>query len=154
MPTCLGNKTHCIVLHPDLCIGCFSCVVACKQEHHLPVGVNWIKIHRIDGTKSGEPSLTFKMDFCQHCDNPPCLSVCPSDAITKREDGIVLIDDNICIGCQLCIDACPFGAIEYDVDRGVASKCTLCLHRLEQNREPSCVTYCPANAISIYCCPK
>lgn len=149
MPICLANKTHRVVLNPHLCIGCFSCVVACKQEHQLPLGVNWIRIHRIDGTKSGgEPSLAFKINFCQHCKNPLCLPVCPSDAIMKREDGIVVIDDNICTGCQLCINACPFDAIEYDATRGVASKCTLCFHRLEQNLEPSCVTCCPAKAIS------
>lgn len=92
---------------------------------------------------------------CLHCDNAPCVTVCPTGASYKREeDGIVLVNTDICIGCKLCSWACPYGAREYDEDAGVMKKCTLCVDKIynqnlpEESRVPACVSTCPAGARS------
>ena len=90
---------------------------------------------------------------CLHCENAACVTVCPTGASYKRaDDGIVLVDEDKCIGCKLCSWACPYGAREYDHDAGVMKKCTLCVDRIynetlpEAEREPACVRTCPARA--------
>lgn len=143
----MGSKLQ---FNPGFCVGCFACEIACKQEHLLEPGVRWIKMEREEAvTENHKPHLSFKLRVCEHCDDPPCAAVCPSEAIGKRSDGIVLIDYDRCIGCEECVEACPFGAMAYNPDQEMASKCDLCLHRLEQNIEPSCVAYCQGHAISL-----
>ena len=90
---------------------------------------------------------------CLHCEEPACVTVCPTGASYKRaEDGIVLVDESLCIGCKLCSWACPYGAREFDADEGVMKKCTLCIDRIyndhlpEEDRLPACVMVCPVNA--------
>ena len=85
---------------------------------------------------------------CQHCDNPECVSVCPTGASYKREDGIVLVDHSKCIGCQYCVMACPYGVRTYDEsrDKGVIEKCTLCAHLVDAGEKPACVKHCPGQA--------
>jgi len=94
---------------------------------------------------------TLVMDFvpmtCMHCTKPPCLDACPVNAITKREDGIVLISSDDCIGCLACLQACPFGAIQVNPILDLAEKCNLCLPRIEKGAPPACVQACPAGAI-------
>jgi len=154
------------------CIGCRACSIACKSNNNLPNGIWW---NRVD-TESGEDSLAvgtypdnLQLDYtpisCQHCDAPACLSVCPVEAITKRGDGIVIQDNELCIGCQLCIAACPYNARvfneeepEYVVDfplgdwdapahkAKTVEKCTFCVNRLDRGEKPACMELCLGRA--------
>ena len=85
---------------------------------------------------------------CQHCDNPECVSVCPTGASYKRDDGVVLVDHSKCIGCQYCVMACPYGVRAYDTgkDKGVIEKCTMCAHLIDKGEKPACVKHCPGQA--------
>ncbi len=132
----------------DLCFGCYACEVACKQENDLPVGPKWIRVITVGPKKiSGKLIMDFVPMTCTHCQNAPCIDSCPEDALTKREDGIVLLSPELCIGCLACLQVCPFGALQYDDQRNVMGKCNLCLPRLEQGLKPACVQTCPAGAI-------
>lgn len=132
----------------SLCFGCHTCEVACKQENCLPVGLRWISVKRIGPSKAGEElRMHFVPVMCMHCVKPPCLEACPTDAISKRSDGIVLINQDLCIGCKSCIQACPFGAIQYDDGRKVVTKCTMCVQRIKKGLAPSCVKHCPSSAL-------
>ena len=132
----------------DRCFGCSTCEVACKQEHDLPVGPRWIRVSQ-DGPKKSSTGL--QLDYypviCKHCDNPKCAEICPRKAISKGPEGIVLIDDTLCDGCKACIEACPFGLMDFDPEAEKASKCNLCSERLEKGVEPSCVILCPGKAL-------
>jgi Fe-S-cluster-containing dehydrogenase component len=102
------------------------------------------------------PKLEFITSACNHCENPACLASCPVDAIFKRaEDGIVLIDQDKCIGCKYCIHACPYGAPQFNSETEKVEKCTFCIHRLYDDFgirtgfEPACVTTCVGNALHV-----
>lgn len=132
----------------DLCVGCYACVIACKQENNLPEGVRYINIsieESIDG--EGELKLNFAPIHCMHCEDPSCIASCPELAIRKRGDGIVMIDEDICTGCGLCIEACPIGAVQINPASGSAAMCHMCHHRIEKGLEPSCVMHCFTKAL-------
>ncbi len=128
-------------LHIDdaACWGCKTCEVACKQEMGAPDGVKLIDVQE-DGPRvvDGAPYFLFRVNVCRHCDDPPCAEVCPAEAIRKRDDGIVVLDDQLCTGCQNCLEACPYGVIAFDEERGLARKCNLCHHRVDQGLYPAC----------------
>ena len=137
-----------ILVDIDLCYGCFACEVACKQEHNLPVGLHWIRVHKIGPKKvDGKLQMDFYPMHCMHCSKPPCIDACHESAITQRADGIVLISEEQCIGCLKCTEVCPFGAIECYPDSGLAGKCNLCVGRIEQGKLPACVYHCPTGAL-------
>jgi Fe-S-cluster-containing dehydrogenase component len=123
----------------EACWGCKTCEVACKQECNLPYGVRLISVME-DGPRivDGNPFLVYRVNVCRHCDEPACAEVCPGGAITKRPDGIVVLDEKECSGCQACIDSCPYEALSFDQDRGTARKCNLCHHRVEKGLIPAC----------------
>jgi len=137
-----------LLINKDLCIGCQTCEIACKQENNLGVGPRWIRVIEIGPKEIGG---NLKMDYfpmrCLHCAKPACQEACPTGAINKRKDGIVLIDFEICSGCKACIQACPFGAPQMNPELNVVGKCTLCVHRIEQGLKPACVIACPTQAI-------
>jgi len=137
-----------LLIDADLCIGCQACEVACKQENNIPVGPRWIRALPV-GPKEvgGELKMSFIVARCRHCADPPCIPVCPTDAITKRTDGIVLINPELCIGCEACIEACPFGSPQLNPRKGIIEKCTLCVHRIDQGLAPACFLACPTGAI-------
>ena len=127
----------------DLCMGCHACEVACKVEHDLPVGVNRVRIETGGPVLAdGELKLSFKRIACQHCPKPACARVCPTAAIQKRADGIVVIDHALCNGCRACADACPYHAIQFHPDKGWAEICDLCAPRLDQGLAPFCLQHC------------
>jgi tetrathionate reductase subunit B len=137
-----------VLVDIDLCYGCFACGVACKQEHNLPVGLNWIRVHRIGPRKlDGKLQMSFYPAYCRHCAKPPCKDVCPEDAILQRLDGVVLISEEKCIGCLKCMEACSFGAIVCDPKTGRVGKCNLCIERIERGEIPACVYHCPTGAL-------
>jgi Fe-S-cluster-containing dehydrogenase component len=164
-----GGKKLGLVIDLDTCVGCHACAVNCKEwnisGHSAPLpdrdpygahptGVWFNRVHSFElGDEAGGTRTLNFPKSCLHCETPACVTVCPTGASYKRaEDGIVLVNPETCIGCKLCSWACPYGAREYDDDAGVMKKCTLCIDRIyndtipESEREPACVTTCPAHA--------
>ena len=129
------------------CIGCHACTTACKSEHDVPVGVNRTYVKQVE--KGGFPDTRriFSVMRCNHCTDAPCVTICPVEALYTREDGIVDFDNNRCIGCKSCMQACPYDALYIDPDTHTAAKCNYCAHRVDVGREPACVTVCPEHAI-------
>jgi Fe-S-cluster-containing dehydrogenase component len=157
-----------LVIDLDTCVGCQACVVNCKEwntsgegaplSDQQPYGAEpsgtWLnRVHSFECGSGRDGRTVHFPKSCLHCENAACVTVCPTGASYKRsEDGIVLVDEDKCIGCGLCAWACPYGAREMDLDAGVMKKCTLCIDRIynenlpEIDREPACVRTCPANA--------
>jgi len=167
LPQTRGNARLGLVIDLDVCVGCHACAVNCKEWNTGgvaapltdlepygadPDGVWFNRIHSYE--VSGEDARTVHFPrSCLHCEEPACVTVCPTGASYKRaEDGIVLVNEDLCIGCKLCSWACPYGAREYDLDAGVMKKCTLCIDRIynehldEAARVPACVATCPTSA--------
>lgn len=132
----------------DLCYGCFACETACKQEHNLPADTNWIKVVQA-GPKivGGRLTMDFVPMHCRHCEKPSCVEACPENAISRRSDGIVLLNEELCIGCEQCVEACPFGARQLNPEKGVVQGCNLCYERVDQGLPPICVQNCPTEAL-------
>jgi len=169
--TCLPahtDKRLGLVIDLDTCVGCQACVTACKEwntgGHMAPLtdidpygghvdGVWFNRVHTYEHmTELGGRTVNFPRS-CLHCEQPACVTVCPTGASYKRaSDGIVLVDEDKCIGCKLCSWACPYGAREFDTDVGVMKKCTLCVDRIyndnlaAEDRVPACVAACPTSA--------
>ncbi len=168
-----------LVIDLDTCVGCHACAVSCKEWNaggiagpltdsdpygKAPDGVWFNRVHSYEvaaepagcGSGGGEAQPAITLHFprsCLHCETPACVTVCPTGASYKRaEDGIVLVDEDKCIGCKLCSWACPYGAREYSAVEGVMKKCTLCVDRIynehldEAERQPACVQACPSRA--------
>lgn len=137
-----------IVARPDLCLGCQACEIACKQEHDILVGPSLIRVIQVGPEEvEGRLRLSFQLVRCMHCDKPDCIEACPENAITKRIDGIVIINDELCTGCPACIEACPFGAPQYNPEKNVVVMCDLCVHRVDKGLKPACVLACPTGAL-------
>ena len=154
----------------ERCIGCARCVVACKTENDVPEEPHyfntWIERYvirndgevevespngGIDGFDPIADPATVRRTFfvpklCNHCENPPCVQVCPVGATFITEDGVILVDEGYCIGCRYCVQACPYGARYIHPEKHVAGKCTFCYHRLRDGRLPACVEVCPTGA--------
>ena len=140
-----------IVTDVDRCVGCHACTVACKVMHEMPVGRYWNRVLRIgpnpkEGGSGNWPDVEmyFLNLSCQHCATPECVSVCPTGATTKAESGTVQIDPNVCIGCESCIPACPYGVRYLNEDTGVVEKCNLCQDIIDSGEVdlPRCVSQC------------
>ena len=149
------------VIDVSICNGCYNCQIACKDEHvgneWMPyakpqpdTGQFWLKLNEnICGTVP-KVKMHYIPVMCQHCDDAPCIPACPIEGtITKRDDGLVLIDPATCSGCKSCIDACPYGAIFFNEDLNIAQKCTGCAHLLDSGEwtVPRCVDACPTEAL-------
>jgi len=158
---------YAMVIDMNTCVGCNSCMAACAMENQTPVWDNkWrTYVHDIEvgaGTE-GEVRRRFFPRLCNHCDNPPCMSVCPTGATHKLDNGIVLVDDTLCMGCRACAMACPYDArfdVTYeDVATGKdfygelhsrsnpsVDKCSFCAHRVMKGMKPACVQTCVGSA--------
>ena len=161
-----------IVINTERCIGCHTCANACKMQNNIPMSMHWNRILTegsdvVDGAVGTYPNLTrtYLPVSCQHCDNPACQSVCPVGATYTDDLGRVLIDYDICIGCRICMAACPYNVRVFnwedpvrdpdfnyghrDVpvrEKGTTEKCTMCKERTDEGLEPMCVTCCPTRA--------
>ncbi len=140
---------HSIYYDPELCWGCQTCEIACKQENRTPDGVKLIHINEERPMMhKGKMQLIFTSQRCRHCEEPECMEACPSDVITKREDGIVVLDGEICDGCKKCNEACPYDSIDFDEFNGVSNKCNMCHHRIDMGLIPACAdNVCLAHCI-------
>lgn len=138
---------YALLVDEKRCVGCQTCEVACKQENSLPVGPKWMVVISRIKEVDGKLVMSFLHIRCMHCANPPCIPACPTNAITKRADGIVLIDPELCTGCMVCIEACPFAAPQFNPEKNTVEMCTLCVHRIEKGLEPACVQHCPSGAL-------
>ncbi len=134
------------VIEVKRCIDCKACVIACEVENAVPLGKHRNWIGRIGPTGIFPVlGLKFEPGNCMHCENPPCERVCPTGATYQREDGIVLVDYDKCIGCRYCMQACPYDARYLHPD-GYVDKCTFCVHRLDVGQPPACVETCVGGA--------
>ena len=137
-----------LLIDVDKCVGCFACEIACKQENELPLPSRWCVVTPVGPRKAkDEMHLDFVPGLCLQCDDPVCSHFCSFGAINKREDGIVIIDEEKCTGCGLCVDGCPYGAIYLDQEKNVAGKCSLCVSRIDDDLEPACVQHCLSGAL-------
>lgn len=159
---------HAMVIDLSRCVGCGTCTVACRAEHGTPAGVSYNKVKKYEVGKYPSAKMKFLPILCMHCQDPACLKVCSTGATYKREDGIVLIDHDKCIGCRACVVACPYESRQFlwdirnyypgnlptpyemlkqkDFQKGTVVKCNFCLQRLEEGQLPACVVACPAQA--------
>ena len=129
------------------CIGCHACTVACKQENEVPLGVfrTWVKY--IEKGSFPDTTRRFSVLRCNHCDDAPCIAICPTQALFKRDNGIVDFDSSRCIGCKACMQACPYDALYIDPVTETAAKCNFCAHRVDVGLKPACEIVCPTQAI-------
>lgn len=161
-----------LVINQQRCIGCQACALSCKMSNNVPDGMMWNRVlsvntEHIDGAQGTYPNLTreYLPLACQHCENPACMRVCPTGATYKDDKGRVQIDYDKCIGCRMCMAACPYNARAFNWNepvrqvgfdygdaevpargKGIMEKCTLCKERGDRGEEPMCVVNCPMRA--------
>jgi len=150
------TKQMAFVIDLKRCIGCDTCVIACKVENDVETGRFRLKV--LDSNRDPifeKPQGVFPNlsqhwlpTMCHHCIDAPCVSACPANTLWRRdEDGLVMLDTEKCIGCQRCAEACPYDALSFDEVHGTADKCTACAHRVAKEEAPSCALVCPTRAI-------
>jgi anaerobic dimethyl sulfoxide reductase subunit B len=139
------------------CTGCKACQIACKDRNQLSEGILWRRVYEISGGSWMKREGAWEHDVgayhlslsCNHCEHPVCAEVCPAAAISRRPDGVVLIDPERCTGCRYCAWVCPYGAPQLDALAGVMTKCTLCVEDIDEGRQPACVTACPMRVLDV-----
>lgn len=138
---------YAMVIDLNKCLGCEACITACIEENDIPYNAGLrSSMNRIVTGEFPNVSLHYMHRICQHCDNPPCVHVCPTGASYKTKEEAVLIDYDLCIGCKYCMVACPYFARYFHPERKTPDKCTWCYHLLKKNKLPACVETCPAKA--------
>jgi anaerobic dimethyl sulfoxide reductase subunit B len=138
------------------CSNCKACQIACQDKNNLPPEIRWRRVLQYGGgswVKQGDTYVpnnifSYSISFaCMHCQDPICLKSCPAAAITKSADGVVVIDQDKCIGCRYCEWACPYGAVHFNTEKGVMTKCDFCSDYLKEGKNPACVDACVMRAI-------
>lgn len=167
------RKRYVMLVDIKACIGCHTCAIACQLGNNIPKGIKWNRVLTNGGPTMDTPHGVFpnlEMRYltiaCQHCERPACVDACPARATYQRDDGIVMQDYDLCLGCRMCIMACPYSNVRsyhehepaYFLDfavgdkavkaqqKGTVSKCNLCCHRVDQGLKPNCIEVCPARA--------
>lgn len=144
-------KKIAFVVEVDRCIGCKGCQVSCKMFNNTALGTNRIQVKTI-GPIGVYPDVQmyFLPTMCQQCENPPCADVCPTGATyVNEEDGSILINQDICIGCKSCYNACPYKVNTFNEELRVMDKCTMCINRRENGEVPMCVSNCCGEALHV-----
>lgn len=139
------------------CTGCAACQVSCNDKHDLPIGVNYRRVIEYSGgnwqhdedanTRVPQVFTYYTSIACNHCEDPICVTVCPTTAMTRRDDGTVYVDESKCVGCRYCEWACPYSAPQFNVETGHMSKCDLCYDYRSVGLDPACVSACPSRAL-------
>jgi anaerobic dimethyl sulfoxide reductase subunit B len=146
---------YAFLVNSDACSGCKTCQVACKDKNDLPAGLHWRRVYEVTAggwQASGDAWVTTVSAYnlsaaCHHCLDAPCIPVCPTEAISKSETGIVLIDESACRNCHACEQACPYGAVRFNAVRNTTTKCDFCSDLLDLGEAPACVAACPNRAL-------
>jgi Fe-S-cluster-containing dehydrogenase component len=142
------RKHNILMIEGSSCIGCQSCMAACKLENDLPAGPRPIAAIQVGPLETDNGLLTQHVPAtCYHCDQPACVLACPTGAMQKREDGLVFSDLDLCIGCQTCAVACPFGHPRLNPANGKIAKCDGCRQRVDEGLWPACASVCPTGAL-------
>lgn len=143
-----SGKRYGMVIDLRRCIGCQACTVSCSLENQAPLGQfrTVVQQYEVADAASGQVAQFMLPRLCNHCDQPPCVPVCPVQATFQRKDGIVVVDNERCVGCGYCVQACPYDARFINHQTQTADKCTFCVHRLEVGLLPACVESCVGGA--------
>ncbi|RJR22221.1 MAG: dehydrogenase [Nitrospiraceae bacterium] len=142
------NKRYAMLINLDRCVGCFACQVSCKAEYDIPLGTFRCKVETYRSGSYPDIRKFFLPRLCNHCASAPCIEGCEEHALYRNQQGVVLLDDTKCTGCQMCYDKCPYNAISVSPDRGTAEKCDFCYtRRLMQGLLPVCVQNCMGKAM-------
>ena len=138
----------------EQCIGCKACEIHCKTKNESGKGAFYCKMIEVGPkVRNNIPVIDFVYMACFHCEKPWCVDACPTGAMQKREkDGIVFVEESLCVGCKACMTACPWGVPQWDVNTGKVGKCDLCKDRIDEGLEPACVTKCTTNCLT-FCTP-
>lgn len=144
----MGSAEHRWAMVVDLgkCIGCQACTVACEMENAVPIGKFRTIVNNYEINQGGKVHSVVLPRLCNHCEEPPCIPVCPVQATYQRVDGIVVVDNARCVGCGYCVQACPYDARFINPETQTADKCTFCVHRVEAGLLPACVETCVGGA--------
>lgn len=142
----IQSKRYAMLIDLRRCIGCHTCSIACKSANDVPLGVwrSWVK--QIEKGTYPHVIKSFLPSLCNQCESPVCVTVCPTKASYRREDGIVLIDPHRCIGCRYCMSACPYDVRYVNPLKRIVQKCDFCVHRIDAGIPPACVEACPVGA--------
>jgi len=149
-------KQMAFYFNASTCTGCKACQVACQDRNNLPIDIRWRRVYQYGGGSwTPHPNLLIANNIyvyslsvaCMHCENALCSKVCPTGAITKRSDGVVLLDSTKCIGCRYCEWSCPYGAPQFDEAAGVMTKCDFCQDLQAAGGNPACVDACVMRAL-------
>ncbi len=142
----------------QICTGCKTCMMACKDKNDLAAGVRWRRVVEYAG---GEwirlPDGTFRQNVfgyylsvsCNHCSDPVCVEGCPTGAMNQDDNGIVSVDHSLCMGCRYCEWVCPYSAPQYDAGRGQMTKCDMCRDEMGGRELPACISACPTRALDL-----
>ena len=131
------------------CVGCHCCEAACNEQNNNSADVKWRRVGEMEGGVFPDVSQLFNSMSCNHCIDPACMNGCPTESYIKIDNGVVVHNDDVCIGCQYCTWNCPYEVPVMNYDRGIVTKCDMCHDKLEVGETPACIQACPAGAIEI-----